>query len=439
MASAENVVKRAKKLYVPKPSEARSMNEVVNKTMSILAEESKRFSAVPMLCGSVAKDTWLPGRNEFDIFLLFDFKISKDELKKKGLYIGKKAARRLNGRWKLAYAEHPYLQVEIPFNKRIYKVDIVPCYNVPSGEKIKSSVDRTPHHVKYVKSKLKEKMNEDIRVLKQFCIASGCYGADMKTLGFSGYLCELLILKYKDFISLLESAAKWMPGTVIDIEGSAKNKAELVERFKSPLIVIDPVDRNRNVAAAVSPESFFEFVKSVKGFLKSPSLAAFESKFKKPLSVREVKKRIVERGTNLFIIKFKKPDILEDILWSQLRRAGKSIEKNFHSNGFRVFRKGYWADGKECILLFEMDVWSVPKIKKHSGPNIFSSKQSREFLNHYKKDRVFIENALWVVETKRKFTNALSFLKSFLHMNELQLKERGMPSHLAKEIHNAKK
>ncbi|MBS7613865.1 hypothetical protein KEJ48_06465, partial [Candidatus Bathyarchaeota archaeon] len=42
----------------------------------------------------------------------------------------------------------------------------------------------------------------------KFAKGIGVYGADIKTGGFSGYLCELLIVSYGDFIKTVESASK---------------------------------------------------------------------------------------------------------------------------------------------------------------------------------------------------------------------------------------
>jgi tRNA nucleotidyltransferase (CCA-adding enzyme) len=70
----------------------------------------------------------------------------------------------------------------------------------------------------------------------------------VKVEGFSGYLLELLILFYGDFISLVRNTADWRPPAFINTERIA-SKREIPKKFDSSLKVIDPVDPNRNVAS----------------------------------------------------------------------------------------------------------------------------------------------------------------------------------------------
>jgi len=61
----------------------------------------------------------------------------------------------------IAYAEHPYVRAQIthkteskPAEKIVYDVDIVPCYAVKKATEIKSAVDRTPFHNKWLEKNL---------------------------------------------------------------------------------------------------------------------------------------------------------------------------------------------------------------------------------------------------------------------------------------------
>jgi len=179
-----------------KPSK-QDFNEMSKFSSALLKEAGKigkGFFAKPMLCGSVAKNTWLKDKNDLDLFFLFSPLLPLKKLKQYGLEIGKQIIEKFNGSYRISYAQHPYITGEIIYNNRKYNLDIVPCYNVKNASKIKSAVDRTPFHVKYIKKNLK--FPDQVRLLKQFCIAHDVYGADVKTQGFSGYLCELLIINY---------------------------------------------------------------------------------------------------------------------------------------------------------------------------------------------------------------------------------------------------
>ena len=303
---------------------------------------------------------------------------------------------------------------------------------VKNPEKIKSSVDRTPFHVRFVKNNLKKP--DEVRLLKQFCIANKCYGADVKTLGFSGYICELLIIKYGSFMNLAEKAAKWRACQVITFE-NLKNE-DACSRFKTPMIVVDPVDRNRNVGAAISAEKFYTFVDACKKFITKPNKKFFFPPKPKPYSTAKISKEIKKRGTNWYLISFEKPKVIDDILYPQMKRCCKAIEKLLTQNGFRVLKCDFYCN-KNCSLVYEMEIWEIPRITKNVGPDVYS-RHAEEFLKHYKKREVFIENDKWVVETERKFTKVFDYLKNLLRMNEKDLLEKGIPSKIAPKMRKAK-
>jgi tRNA nucleotidyltransferase (CCA-adding enzyme) len=411
-------LKPSKKEY----KEIRDFNRKMTKTIEKLAKNVK-----PMVCGSVAKDTWISEKNEIDMFLLFDSKLTKKELEKRGMVLAKKIVKELKGKYEIAFAEHPYLKSWIGK----YQVDIVPAYSIKNPEKIKSSVDRTPYHVKFVKGNLKKP--DEVRLLKQFCIANKCYGADVKTLGFSGYLCELLIIKYESFMKLAKEASKWRARQIIVFKNSNNEGAK---KFKSPFIVVDPVDKNRNVGAAVSVENFYIFVNACKRFADSPKREFFFPPETKPYSLEEVAKEIKKRGTRWYSISFERPKTVEDVLYPQMKRGKGAMEKLLTHNGFDVLRSDFYCD-KKCVMVFEMKTWQIPKITKNIGPDVYS-KHAEEFLKHYKQNEVFIENEKWVVEVERKFTTVLHFLKNLLKNSEKELREKGIPSKIAPKIMKGK-
>ena len=409
----------------PNKNEEKEMKEFIKKLLEISKKLSKDVK--PIICGSIEKDTWLSKRYELDLFLLFNPDISKKELEEKGLNLAKDIIKNLKGKFQIAFAEHPYLRGWVGK----FQIDIVPCYDIKNPEKIKSAVDRTPHHVRFVKANLK---NPDVvRLLKQFCIANKCYGADVKTLGLSGYLCELLIIKYGSFMDCVKAASKWRAGHVITF---VDLNEEHLRQFKSPLVVIDPVDKNRNVGAAVSIEKFYTFVKTCKDFLRNPKKEFFLREPLKPYSIQRITKEIEKRGTNWYLIVFEKPNVIEDVLYPQMKRCEKAIGKMLTQNGFKVLRSDFYCN-KKCVLIFEMEIWKIPKISKNVGPDVYS-KHAEEFLKHYKNKKVFIEGENWIVEVGNEFTEVSDFFKSLFRKSEKDLLERGVPSKIAPVIKKCK-
>ncbi|RJS85440.1 CCA tRNA nucleotidyltransferase, partial [Candidatus Bathyarchaeota archaeon] len=317
------------------------------------------------LQGSIAKDTWLAGEKDIDIFILLPRTYSR-EIFGKVLNVVKSV---VGEDWKEAYAEHPYIQAKIGD----FTVDCVPCFRVSKASDVSSSVDRTPLHTRYVREKLNGELKNQVRMLKRFMKGIGTYGAEIKIGGFSGYLCELLTLYYGSFMNVLEAASSWRRGEIIDIEGYYQgNEEKVLELFKdSPLIVIDPTDKSRNVASSVRECKLSEFIAASRMFLRKPSITYFYPREIRPLSLKNLKNNLQKRGTSLLIIKFNALDVVSDVLWGQLYKSLKAVSELLASHDFRILRQDVWSDEKEfCLFIFEMESLSLPPMKKHLGPPI---------------------------------------------------------------------
>lgn len=386
------------------------------------------------IAGSYIRDTWMRDKKEFDLFILFPVKTSRKELEEKGLSVGRQIVSNLKGHSRVAYAEHPYVRAKV----KNYDIDIVPCYKVESAHKIKSAVDRTPFHNRWLERHLLPGLRPEVRLLKQFSKANGFYGSDTKYQAFSGYLCELLIIHYRSFRNLAEKAAGWEPGKVlINLEGFGDEEVKPVhDKFrKQPLIVIDPVDPKRNVAAALSPENFLKFVSSCRNLVSSPN----KKMFTKPdvqVSLTKLERERSQRRTFLMGVSFRAPDVIPDILWPQLRKTANRVRDILNEYDFSVLNHIAWSDdASTAALVFEMEVWELPRYRKIEGPSIFSLKHSQDFLKKYRPlGRVWVEGENWIAEAKREHTEAFSKLRDTLKENESTLHLKGIASHMAKEI-----
>ncbi|HYA78004.1 MAG TPA: nucleotidyltransferase domain-containing protein, partial [Verrucomicrobiae bacterium] len=174
-----------------------------------LACKQEGVAAVVRVEGSVAKDTWLRENPDIDIFIRLPTSIPRKNLGDIGLKIAKKAS----GNYEQIerFAEHPYLQIIVDG----YRLDIVPCYDAKPGE-WQSATDRTPYHTDYIKKHLTMELRGEVRLLKKFMQGIGVYGAEIKVGGFSGYLCELLIIKYRSFAKTIRAFARYNKRVVID-------------------------------------------------------------------------------------------------------------------------------------------------------------------------------------------------------------------------------
>ena len=378
-----------------------------------------------VVCGSIGKFTWLKGDHDIDLFILFP-RVPRAELESRGIEFGKKIAKDMKGKFVIKYAEHPYVHASISG----FDVDIVPCYRLNKGEKIISAVDRSPLHLEYIIEKLGHDLRDDVRLLKQFCKGIKAYGSDARHMGFSGYMCELLVLNYGLFEDVLKAVAKWEAPVIIDVEGLA-GKINAKERFPGqPLIIIDPTDKDRNVAANLSSDNMMKFVSYAKKFIASP-----DEKYFFPKSELLSKSKLDElknRETKFIAITMKKPDIIDDILFPQMRKAANRLCTLLRHNEFVPIRCLEFADKTNMIILFEMEVWQLPRIKKMVGPHIFSKKHSEEFLSKYKGAPTGVEGANWVAEKSREFQAAASLLKGFIKKDSKELVASGVPENIAK-------
>ena len=401
----KKVLKEVLERVVPKRSEEKRIKNFTKGVILKLKQEGYRAE----IEGSLAKGTWVSGSHDIDIFIFFSPKTSRETLEREGIRIGKKLIKELGGKPEIAYAEHPYVRSKI----KGYDLDIVPCYSHKKFEYLQSSVDRTPFHTKYIKEHITEKQKNQVRVLKQFMKGIGAYSAKESVRGFSGYLCELLILKYGNFKNLIKSAKDWNYGLVIDLEKFYKNKKQAFEKFKHALVVIDPTDKDRNVAAALEEDKFELFILAANEFLKEPNVKFFFPNPVKPFSKKEIEKMIRAHGP-IYIIKFKTPDLVEDIVYSQLRSSLHALVSTIERHGFKLIGSDMFV-GDYSYFLLDLEYEKLPEIERITGPPIDISKNNQDaFVRKYKKLKPWIENGRWYVEAPRRFTDAKKLVRYVL-------------------------
>ncbi len=370
----------------------------------LLDEIAKSGKAEGMIVGSIARHTWLRGDKDLDVFMLFDPGLSRDELEEQGLSLARKIASQFTDTFHEKYAEHPYINAIIDG----VDIDLVPCYKVESAAHIQSAVDRTPFHTRYITEKING-LTDDVLLLKRFAKTGGIYGSDQMTEGFSGYLCEILILYHGGFRPLLEAASGWRPHQFIDPE------KHVAKKFEEPLIVIDPVDPKRNVAAAVSPDKLAGFVELARGYLECPSENFFRLREPESITRDGLATLLEERGTSLYAVTFRTPPYIEEVVVPQLKRSVSALNEHFTRNGFVVHHSHYEMRPDRCMLLFELLVADLPKIRLHAGPPAWNRQNADKFREKYVSNgsaSPFIVDGRYVVEVPREFIRAKDLFAS---------------------------
>ncbi|MCX8158282.1 MAG: CCA tRNA nucleotidyltransferase [Candidatus Diapherotrites archaeon] len=385
------------------------------KELAFLDEQIKRLRKICpdyieiKLAGSFARNTHLKNDKDIDIFLLFPKDFNEERFIEEGLSISKKFFK--GHSFEESFSDHPYIKGKI----NGYEIEIVPSYKVDFAYQLKSAVDRTPFHNDYLLKKLSEKQKDEIRLLKQFLKGIGSYGAELRYNALPGYVSELLILYYGNFLNCLKAISNWKSNEVIDIENYYR-KQDAIRRFNSHLIVVDPVDMNRNVAAALSYNQYARIIAAARAFLKKPSLHFFFGRKYKDFELKKLKEILSKKELVAVYLPYPK-NVLADIVWGQSKRICKKITNVLSINDFVINRFECWTDeNKNIVLIFELESLCLQRIKKKIGPEVIDFENSDKFLEAHKKSCAGprIEDGRWVVEVERKYVRVSDLLKDIL-------------------------
>jgi tRNA nucleotidyltransferase (CCA-adding enzyme) len=416
------VVARVRERVTPDPEERARLRRVVgelrDRTERAVDDLPVATDAVDVVqVGSTARDTWLSGERDVDLFVRFPPDLDRADLQRYGLQVGHAVLP--DGREE--YAEHPYVHGE----HEGFAVDLVPCYAVADATEIKSSVDRTPFHTRYLAERIDAETAGKIRVAKQFLSGVGVYGSDLQTRGFSGYLTELLVLAYGGFRGFVAAAADWHPPVELDpaehgrgpetASPPARDGDAADSQFDDPLVVVDPTDPGRNVAAVCEASSVARLQHSARELLSTPRDSLFESADPEPLSAAAVRDAFADRGTTPVAVRFDAPDVVDDQLYPQLAKSLDGLAGGLDRRGFDVLRSAAWAD-ETAVLLVELEVAARPAVERHEGPPVHVREHAEEFYGTYADDPdvygPFVDGDRYVVERERPFETAAGFLHS---------------------------
>jgi tRNA nucleotidyltransferase (CCA-adding enzyme) len=390
-------------LCEPTQSEERRIAEVAKEAKALVDNYVARLDDVVdvVFGGSFAKGTWLPHHADIDIFVKIKPSVGVEKFEEMGRNIGSEALKNFGP--KLRYSDHPYVEVFV----NNVRVNVVPCYDVQQG-KWQSAADRSPFHTHYISSHFDNEKRRQARLLKKFFKSVGIYGAEISTEGFSGYVSEVLVLKYSSFENVLLAAADWQERQIIAV---SDYDSDFVKASNGPLIIIDPVDRRRNLGTAISPQSVAKFMLAARAFLEKPSLEFFEE----GKSHRRGARKLLL--PNVLVVEFSHEKKSPDIIWGQLKRSINAIAKQLELAHFEVLRSSCVTDERSsAALAFLLESITLPAYTKKKGPQIFRRKDTASFLSNRKKPlAIWVDREMRVVMLiERKATDARKFVKSLL-------------------------
>jgi len=384
--------------------------EIIDKSLKeFLSKFKKRVKAEVFIGGSFAKATVIKkDYYDIDVFVRFDKKDKEN--------VSKLTAKALKGakNVSIVHGSRDYFRVKISPD---FFIEIIPVVKVNKPKEAENITDLSYSHVQYIKKKVKsKKILDEIRIAKAFCYANHCYGAESYINGFSGYGLELLVYHYKSFLKFIRAMAKVKEKEVIDIEKHYKNKQTVLmdlngSKLISPVILIDPTFKERNVLAALSDETFKNFKKACAKFLKKPSIKAFEIE---KTDLEKIEKNAVKNKSEFILIEAKTNKQEGDVAGSKLFKFYNHLEKEI-SRYFDVKNKGFNYNGKKSARYFFV-VKSKGKILC-KGPYVKDLKNLKAFEKEHK--NYFIKKARVYAKEKVDFS-----LKEFIGKWKIKNKKR---------------
>lgn len=419
MNTVNSVIVHASRYCEPSKAEEKKLASVATQVMELLRYFHSPHIVGIVAGGSFAKGTWIKDDADLDIFVKIQASVDKVEFERLGMAIGLSSLKSF--RTRVRYSEHPYVEAFV----RNIRVNIVPCYDVERG-KWRSAADRSPFHTEYILTKMSNQMKKDVRLLKKFLKSAGVYGAEIARGGISGYVTEILILRYGSFFSTLQGIADIAKEReVISLDEVDK---DILKTFQSKIIIIDPIDHRRNLGAAISAESLAKFILAARAFIQRPSLEFFDRKKNK-------KFRSHTLNSNLLIVEFKYRDRSPDTIWGQLKKTLGSLSRQLELAHFKVVRDTCSTDerGLACFVFLLQSV-RLPCLTERIGPEVFRKKESFEFISKNSKDCLLF----WANKEMRlaglfktRITNAEDYLR--LLLNE-RLESAGITKGLKEDL-----
>jgi tRNA nucleotidyltransferase (CCA-adding enzyme) len=408
MSQLNSVLLKALELSKPMQGEVKKVSSVAKEVKkSIIKHASSTKIKDIVLGGSYAKGTWLKGDVDIDVFVKMNSSVNEEEFELLGKQLGLESLKQYQPY--LRYSDHPYVEAIV----RGIRVNIVPCYDVERWNWI-SAADRSPFHTEYVTKKLDEEKRDQVRLLKKFLKSLGIYGAEIAKNGFSGYVTEVLILKYGSFQSTLEALSRVQEEKVV-ISMDPIDEENAKKTFKHSVIILDPIDPKRNLGTAISVENFGKLVLAARTFLKGPSIEFF---------IRQergggITSDFSEIYSNILVVSFNYRERSPDVIWGQLKKSMNAISKQLTLGGFNVIRSICTTDEKtEAAFIFLLESITLPSYMVKTGPKVLRNHDSSKFIskNNNVARLIWINNEMRIATlVARKATDAREYVRLLLN------------------------
>src|SRR3989338_2782927 len=337
----------------PSAMERKEWNVVVDEFL--LKLNKGLVNATAIVGGSGAKDTWLAGNADIDVFVRYDhsFSLRSGELAD---LLEKVLAKMFSGCTKeRVHGSRDYFK----FEYGVLSFEVVPILNISTAGDAVNITDVSPLHTKWV-NKNGEGLKDEIRLAKKFC-------------------------KGKNVLFEL-------------------NKSKL----QSAVIVIDPVDKVRNASAALGVEKCKIFQQKAKEYLLKPEENFFVVQ---KVTFEGLQKEAILQKLALVYIECEGQEGKEDVVGTKLLKVFEFLREELGK--FIVVKSGWqWRMGERGIFYFLLKLNKIDDEEIIKGPPLRLASFVLEFK---KKHRVcFEEKGVMYAREKVEFTGVEEFVKDLL-------------------------
>lgn len=374
------------------------INDIIKK----INQNQRHIRAI--LGGSGAKGTWLK-TFDADIFVLFDYKKNSSGSDKISDALEKILKKKFSNVVRL-HGSRDYFQIK----QSDFTFEIIPILKIQNSRQAKNITDVSPLHSKWV-SKHKSILDE-MKLAKQFCRAQNVYGAESYIRGLSGYVCEILTAHYGSFINLMKGASKWKEKKIIDVERHYRGKDVFkiinTSKLESPLIVIDPVQKERNAAAALSVEKFEAFRTSAGEFLNSPSKSFFENK-----DIEAIFLNHKSKNHKMVIVQACPQHGKIDVVGGRLLKIYEFLKKKAENYNFKIIKADWeWDRRNNSVFYFLFDAKPLERNFEVKGPPAKMIEHAEDFKKIHRS--IFTRGSRIFATVERKFLNPDDFLRHLI-------------------------
>lgn len=378
---------------------------IVSKTLQKLQAQidHDQVLASVVLGGSTAKGTYLAGDHDIDVFVRFDRQY--DSSKISGL-LG-------------ALLQKCFKDVTLVHGSRDYfhllegkfTFEFVPVLRVDSWEEAENVTDMSPLHVAYVREKIlaKPSLSDDIRLTKQFCKAAKVYGAESYIGGFSGHVIDLLIIYYGGFHALLRAASQWSARVVIDPERRLDDPLTQMQEVKlqSPLVIVDPVQHDRNSAAAVTAPALARFRQKAAAYLCASQSDQKTFFHIVPLDPGDIAQAYPD--SRIIVVILSPVPGKRDVSGAKCAKVYEFLLRESIESGFYPLESQWEFSQTGALLVFVFAKDLLSDLVEHVGPPVHRTDDVRRFSDAH--ETVLSRDGRAVAIEKRAFRDPLKFIK----------------------------